>query len=570
MNLTPTEAKTLSRSRHADVRLLAIQSGLLTRRRLKKLCRVDQEDSVRGAAWEIIENGLTRFEAFILSFSRNAEARLLALQSSRLSRKRLKKLCRKDPDQSVRAEAWELIKHNLTRMEAVSLSRSQHEDVRIFAVQSKLLSIRRVKKLCRIDRDESVRSAAWRPVKNILKKTEIINFSRSRYPDIRAAIAVHPQTPRTVIFAFCHDHDRMVRAKAVLRILENATIDEYQRLIRPPRPKYNYQYNYHNYEDVRLAIAAHYRTPREILDQLTQDGSVGVRREALTQILKDATPAELQKLSTNYDEAARLAVAIHPLAPREVLLKLSIDNATSVREKALPRILENATIAECQTLLQASFIDVKRMVIKKLVENRNPKTTEILLPQLRDPSLQKEVVEAVFNIAGNEAVPGIVKTLGFNPAFRLITEQRLISYFKDEKPQKIAETFYSLQQETKQINIGTRTVEREETSYDPYGSYSSTSTYTTTENESRTFSYFSPEIITKMIRIMKTLEAIERSTVLTMLLAQNAELGRLIQMGSENQDWKKSIVDPVLKSVKEIHDSNFSAASDESIISQLV
>jgi hypothetical protein len=158
--LSSGEARGLSKSIHEDARSLAVGSGKLSRRLLLKRCRRDNHTRVRATAWEQIEERLTQAETARLLKSRHEDTRRRALHSGLLPRKLLARSCSKDRDSSLRQSAWEMIRDGLTRSEATDLSRSRHAQTRLWAVESERLTRRRLFWMSISDRSFSVSESA--------------------------------------------------------------------------------------------------------------------------------------------------------------------------------------------------------------------------------------------------------------------------------------------------------------------------------------------------------------------------------------------------------------------------
>jgi hypothetical protein len=135
--LSSGEARGLSKSIHEDARSLAV-----------------------GSAWEQIEERLTQAETARLLKSRHEDTRRRALHSGLLPRKLLARSCSKDRDSSLRQSAWEMIRDGLTRSEATDLSRSRHAQTRLWAVESERLTRRRLFWMSISDRSFSVSESA--------------------------------------------------------------------------------------------------------------------------------------------------------------------------------------------------------------------------------------------------------------------------------------------------------------------------------------------------------------------------------------------------------------------------
>jgi len=83
--LSPDEAESLSRSLYGGVRSYAVQSGLLPRGRLVEMCSRDTDPSVRRDAWKTVQDQLSQTEAESISKALDPEMRLGAVNSGLLS-----------------------------------------------------------------------------------------------------------------------------------------------------------------------------------------------------------------------------------------------------------------------------------------------------------------------------------------------------------------------------------------------------------------------------------------------------------------------------------------------------
>lgn len=158
--MTEREALALSRSPHADVRELAVRSGLLARTLVLEIGCQERDLSVCKAAWSALETKLTAKEAQSLSFATTADVRLWAVDSNKLARERLLALCINDDVPQVRTAALAQVKPELTRAEAARLSHSRHSTTRSCALESGYLSDWRLFWVSHLDKDETIRRMA--------------------------------------------------------------------------------------------------------------------------------------------------------------------------------------------------------------------------------------------------------------------------------------------------------------------------------------------------------------------------------------------------------------------------
>ncbi len=185
VELSPVEAERLSRSRYSDVRTNVVGLGMLPRQRLVAVAAADDERTVREMARGLLEDGLNDVEASILSLSNHPDTRQFAVSSGLLSRHNLVRLGRLDPDQPVRAMSHQFLRNDHTSAAAQELSLSKYDDARHEAIRSGRLSRMRIFSLCARDAEPGVRMASWERLRANLTPAEASSLSRSKHPEVQ-------------------------------------------------------------------------------------------------------------------------------------------------------------------------------------------------------------------------------------------------------------------------------------------------------------------------------------------------------------------------------------------------
>jgi len=379
MSLTLSEAKKLIASSYPEVRQWTVESGPFSPRRLKKFCRKAPNPSVRGAAWERIKGDLTETDFKTYSGSQHVDVRLHVAAHPETPEIILYFLSH-DGNQSVRQAALPRIVASLNLEGLEYFSLSEYDDVRLIIAANPQTPRAMLLKLC----DDRVQSVSQKAVSRVLENAafkELRLLHSSQFDDVRLAVAAHSQTPRELLLTLCDNQAESVREKALPRIMANATVEELE--------------NFHSsrYADVRLAVSAHPRTPRTILLKLAKDSDPEVRQKALPRVLTtEIHQEELEELTTGYDDA-KLAVAVHPLTSKDVLLNLSFDGNQKVREKALPRVLQDATLEDFRRLIETYHVDVRlalamhhqtpKGILRRLAKDREPEVKKAALAKLK-------------------------------------------------------------------------------------------------------------------------------------------------------------------------------------------
>jgi hypothetical protein len=173
------------RSPYVDVRVRMVQSNNLSKARLAKIYSQDKDEAVRQAAWHQLFKGLPDQEAEAVLEKDRLTLRPLVVKSSHFPRERLVELCRNDWQTAVRENAWKKLRAQLNPSEALRLSGSQYGEVRLWVIQSGVLSREQVVELCRSDRYRPASIAAWEFLRNELTAVEAEKVSRSPNSNIR-------------------------------------------------------------------------------------------------------------------------------------------------------------------------------------------------------------------------------------------------------------------------------------------------------------------------------------------------------------------------------------------------
>jgi hypothetical protein len=159
------EANAILTSDDITLRPRAVQSAHLPRPELLDFCGGDWQTAVREAAWEKLRPAVTAEEAEFLGRSAYGEVRLWAAQSRLLPRGALVEMCGGDTYRPVRGEAWEILRDGLTREEAAALSLSSDSEMRLSAINSGLLPPERLREMSQ-DWIVSVREEARRQLED--------------------------------------------------------------------------------------------------------------------------------------------------------------------------------------------------------------------------------------------------------------------------------------------------------------------------------------------------------------------------------------------------------------------
>jgi hypothetical protein len=218
---TKAEVDFLGRCEHTDVRLRAIESGQLGRKRLAVLCTNDPEQVVRLAAWQQMHKGLRPEETQALIDFYGLEVRASALLSVSMARECLLDLCGNDWQSSVRKAAWERLSTGLTEIEAETLGRSIHSAVRNWALRSGMSSRTRLVDFCLNEPESSIRQGAWENIRGDLTISEAHALSSSTYWDVRLSAVNSNVLSQGRLVELCIDPSAAVRQAAYYRLLRH-------------------------------------------------------------------------------------------------------------------------------------------------------------------------------------------------------------------------------------------------------------------------------------------------------------------------------------------------------------
>ena len=175
------------RSPHSDVRLRMVQSNNLSIPRLAKIYDKDVDEAIRQAAWRQLFKELPVEEADVILENNRLFLRPSVVESSDLSRERLVALCANDWQSAVREAAWEKLRAQLNPTEALKLSSSLYGVVRLWAVQSRLLTRERVVELCQRENYRPAAIEASRILQEEFTAEEAAMVSSSPISDVRVA-----------------------------------------------------------------------------------------------------------------------------------------------------------------------------------------------------------------------------------------------------------------------------------------------------------------------------------------------------------------------------------------------
>ena len=186
LGLSTSAARILSYSKFKDIRLQVVESERLPRPRLCEICRLDRDEFVRRSAWNAMRGKLSGAEAAYLVCSTYADVRTRSVQSGKLSRHLLFEVGRKDKDRSARLAALgQITATPLIAQEALALSRFPDVQFRVCAAESGLLSPQSLAELCRADEEQAVRESAWKQLSPKLRYEEASALSYSKYQQVR-------------------------------------------------------------------------------------------------------------------------------------------------------------------------------------------------------------------------------------------------------------------------------------------------------------------------------------------------------------------------------------------------
>ena len=183
--VSPLTAQRMLRSRYSDVRLRMVQSLNLSAAKLEKIYETDPDEAVRQAAWRRLFKGLPVNEAETILENNRLILRPAVVQSSDFSRERLVALCANDWQTAVREAAWEKLRVKLNRSDALQLSRSLYGEVRLWAMQSRLLTREEVAELLRSEKYRPAAIEAWEILRDELTADEADKVSWSAINSIR-------------------------------------------------------------------------------------------------------------------------------------------------------------------------------------------------------------------------------------------------------------------------------------------------------------------------------------------------------------------------------------------------
>lgn len=185
--LAGSDVVTLSKSPHSDIRRQAVESGLLTRRRLLGLLG-DQDPTVRATAYERITQ-FSKEEIREVSYSKYADLRSRAAESSLLDDDRRLWLLHFDPDSSVRQAAWRVRFGDESPSFVEAVLNSGDREIRPQATRIDAVPHEVLVGLAFNDWQSEVREAAWAVVKARLRTEEAERYARSSYDDVRIRVA---------------------------------------------------------------------------------------------------------------------------------------------------------------------------------------------------------------------------------------------------------------------------------------------------------------------------------------------------------------------------------------------
>lgn len=281
--VTQSQTKKLSASPFRDVRLHAVRSGKLPRRRLKRLLLHDPDREVRHHAFEKIKTEISQHEVRLMVGSQYSDVRLRAIQSGYPEDAKLEQLCLRDLDKDVRQAAWKALYNRLAFDKIKGLLEKDPLTLLPCAIESGDLPRESLLKHCASDWQSEVRQKAWEKLRSELIATEAVSLSQSIYGEVRLGAIQTGLLPRERLLVMCYrDENTQVRRQAWRKLCDGLTAVEAEAAS-------------HSIDHcVRLAATESNLLSPARLRELTQDEFVAVRaaaRRAVEKGLLNSTTA---------------------------------------------------------------------------------------------------------------------------------------------------------------------------------------------------------------------------------------------------------------------------------------
>ena len=277
--LTSSEAHTLARSKHGDMRREALGTGLvhrataleraashlrlkswLRRRRLLGLCLNDPSPAVRAMAQQLflLKQEITLVERLR---SRQPEVRLQCLRDQDLTQAQIHSLCRKDSDARVREAAFCELYGSLLpgsggassdsasdqdndqelalRQQAAALFSCRWPEIKVLVMRAGCLLRDQLVQAYQVEPAQSVRTEAWRLLQREgqLSRADAAQLARSKFADVRITALRSRRLERQPALKLClKDSEADVRAAAWELLGRKLEQDEADQLARSRRP----------------------------------------------------------------------------------------------------------------------------------------------------------------------------------------------------------------------------------------------------------------------------------------------------------------------------------------------
>jgi hypothetical protein len=318
----PKAVRSLLRSRVAGARIVGVSSHAGAHRTVLRLCRVDPDQTVRRAGWDVVRPSLTAEEAERLCTSKFEDARLFALESRVLTRSCLMRMTG-DESTAVIQAAWNQLSAGLTLTEARRLLKRRHADIRARAVGCAGLERRRVMSAATGDGDAQVRGRAAE-ILGELSPPEAIALSHSRHADARRHAIGSGRLSRARLLTLLADPNETTRGAAFDRLPPRLTRREAERHLH--KSKHSAMR--------RHAVRSGLLKDRRLLHLAGSDPAADVRRAAWDALGSRVSAAGAATLSTSPHAEARISAVSSGLLSEARRLELASDPDAQVRTAA--------------------------------------------------------------------------------------------------------------------------------------------------------------------------------------------------------------------------------------------
>ncbi|MBO8222626.1 EI24 domain-containing protein [Prochlorococcus marinus str. XMU1401] len=262
-----------------------------------------------------------------------------------------------------------------------------------------------------------------------LKEEEDVDLSvikilaNSNNYSLRAAVAIHPSTPKEILEKLSKDDDDSVKDAIAYRELpqEWKSVDDNEKIEKLKEEEevdlavIKILANSSDYS-LRAAVAIHPSTPKEILEKLADDEYDDVKdalayRE-LPQKWKSIDDYEkIEKLeeeeevdlavikifanSNNY--SLRAAVAIHPSTPKEILEKLADDEYEDVKENVIKNLSKKGVLGNRKQVSPKNIYIKTEPAGKVIFGELNTDQIMKLNKSISEKTLNEELLELKYN-----------------------------------------------------------------------------------------------------------------------------------------------------------------------------